>query len=223
MRDIQYPELSQVSDLRAQSPSLSLSVSKAIASPYIFRLGKMGVPTRHFGVHWFDWVAHGTQRDTYANCLFYFRARVSLCNSRWPGTHCIGQADLELRDQRLPPQVLELEVCTPTPGLRVSLWEYITKMQKKSYTGWYARESAWRFCEYHLLETSICSALEALWTLSFWLLRRFELRGTIHNRLGEEEGCCVFLAEFVPTVWERCAACCWSEAGHSVPSWPLLQ
>lgn len=50
-RDIQYPELSQVSDLRAQSPSLSLAVSKAIASPYIFRLGKMGVPTRHFGVH----------------------------------------------------------------------------------------------------------------------------------------------------------------------------
>ena len=35
--------------MRAQSPSLSLSVSKAIASPYIFRLGKMGVPTRHLG------------------------------------------------------------------------------------------------------------------------------------------------------------------------------
>lgn len=94
---------------------------------------KWGVPTRHFGVRWFDWVAHGTQRDTYAYCLFYFRARVSLSSSRWPGTHCIGQTDLELRDQRLPPQVLELEVCTPTPGLRVLLWGYYKNKDKELY------------------------------------------------------------------------------------------
>jgi hypothetical protein len=53
-------------------------------------------------------------------CLFvclFFRDRVSLCSSACPGTHSVDQAGLELRNMPASAsQVLELKVCTTTPG-----------------------------------------------------------------------------------------------------------
>jgi hypothetical protein len=53
--------------------------------------------------------------------LFVFRDRVSLCSSDCPGTHCVDQAGLQLRN---PPasasQVLGLKACTTT----APLWSY---------------------------------------------------------------------------------------------------
>jgi hypothetical protein len=51
-------------------------------------------------------------------CMYFFGDRVSLCSPGYPGTHCVDQADLELRN---PPvsasQVLGLKACATTAQL----------------------------------------------------------------------------------------------------------
>ena len=48
-------------------------------------------------------------------CLFVFQDRVSLCSPSCPGTHSVGQADLELRNSPASAsQVLSLQAYTTT-------------------------------------------------------------------------------------------------------------
>ena len=65
-------------------------------------------------------VAHAFMTTMYSCCLFlclFFRDRVSLYSSGYPGTHSVDQAGLELRNSPASAsQVLELKACATMPS-----------------------------------------------------------------------------------------------------------